>query len=475
LPGRYQERLHIKRGGTAGNPVIFRAAQPGTVVITGEAKHDTVRAWVWQKEGDGIFSTLCPWAIYWMVVDGKFLFGCFHSMDEFRTLVERDTSWGAFFNSQGRLYISLPGKNHPEQHDIRVHKPVVSMGVWHSQRASNAWIEDDHIDISGMTFEFGVGSGINVWDAVDVSISECMFSGCSVGIDAVSGIQSSDNLTVERCFYHNFPQGQWNRDWLTWKDIYASYGINTLIRCSGENVSIHNNLILHGGDGIQVRSDAGDNEHGAYIFDNFIAKCTDDALEVEGNGCHITISHNVIYDCMVSLGLSPVFKGPVIIDNNYFLHPESRVNYGMVKFGKHRWVDKQLISTKNTTIASNVFVGNWLCWYSDSVENIKIEDNIFAAQNMKDQPWPEGTIEEGNHYIDLSGSRYPDPINGIDWLRTFVDTQAKADEISIAVKSDQLYNMRRSHGFPGPRWLNPEWLDVTKEFVDVGFLRAEQR
>ncbi len=37
LPGIYREQIRVRHGGRSGKPVVFRAQQPGTVVITSEA------------------------------------------------------------------------------------------------------------------------------------------------------------------------------------------------------------------------------------------------------------------------------------------------------------------------------------------------------------------------------------------------------------------------------------------------------
>ena len=38
LPGVYREEVHVRRGGTSGNPIVLKALQPGTVTISGDRK-----------------------------------------------------------------------------------------------------------------------------------------------------------------------------------------------------------------------------------------------------------------------------------------------------------------------------------------------------------------------------------------------------------------------------------------------------
>lgn len=97
LPGVYEGNLRIRRGGREAQPVVFRAEQPGTVTITGQAPAAVTLSLSWVDEGSGIHSTTPPWPIYYMRQGEEALYGVAGGgLKRLRTLTERPRAYAAF-------------------------------------------------------------------------------------------------------------------------------------------------------------------------------------------------------------------------------------------------------------------------------------------------------------------------------------------------------------------------------------------
>src|SRR5712691_7005174 len=74
LPGRYNDRVHLRRGGTLGQPVTLVAEPPGSVVITAACTENECSSAIWRDEGLGIYSTKIDWPIHMVTAGGEQLF-----------------------------------------------------------------------------------------------------------------------------------------------------------------------------------------------------------------------------------------------------------------------------------------------------------------------------------------------------------------------------------------------------------------
>jgi len=470
LPGIYNERITIRKSGEPGKPIVIKAKVPGSVVITGRTSLKKDLAW--KSAGDGIYSTNVPWLAYRIRAYNQELFKC-HSIDNLKLLTSRQNAWGSFFQSNSRLFVRLKDKADPSRLKMEIHGPTperLSNGVW---RAANVWVEAVHVRLKGLRFAFGVGSGLHLWNASDITVEDCLFRGSSIGINASQGVMPSVNLRFDHCYYDNYPQGGWNRKWISWKEVYAFYSDSSLATVNSDGALILNNLILHGGDGMDVTTRDVTIDKGIDVSGNLIAWCTDDVIEFDGFAKQIRFFHNLVYDCHESLGTSPVLAGPVNIENNLFLHPSDGINGTQVKLmnpGTNKgppWNGP----IRNVTIQENTFVGNWLCWYGNPpalTEDIQINRNVFAVQRKLDPLWPPGITHSENIYIDLPESGYPNPGKDKQWLANLIaqkDDSAgpSANEIQIgATPTGKQWKMVR----PGPRWLDWKSLPATAQLLD---------
>lgn len=158
LPGVYREEVRVRNGGAPGKPVIFRAAHPGTVTISGAAPDAMVERLDWRNEGGKIWSAATPWPIYHAVGDGENFFhvrwaagaegdkvyhwvGTEGRVARLRELVSRPKAWGAFAWEQGRLYVAFADGRSPRDHTLQINRAIPRPYASWSIRSANVWVE----------------------------------------------------------------------------------------------------------------------------------------------------------------------------------------------------------------------------------------------------------------------------------------------------------------------------------------------
>ena len=362
----------------------------------------------------------------------------------------RPGAWPAFAWKAGRIHLSLPEGHDPRRARVMVNAlapPPREWGIW---KATNVWVEASHLRFEGLRFDFGVGSSLHLWNADDVAVVDCAFSGADVGVNASGGVRATAGLRVERCLFENYPQGEWSREWLSSKEVYAFFSRSRLVACANGGTFIRGNLVVHGGDGMAVTTGENPLVRGTVVSGNLIAYCTDDAIEFDGFARDIRFEGNLVYDCHESLGVSPVLAGPVIIERNLFLHPHGGLNGAQVKL-MNPWANRRPPHNgriRNVAIRRNAFVGNWLCWTDGRpVEDVLVAGNHFSVQHQAEPPWPAGVVESRNLYETLPEGGYPNP--GTD-RRRLVDPV-----------TGEPWRMRR----PGPAWLDWSSIPATRRLA----------
>jgi len=465
LPGVYHERVRIRRGGEPGRPVTIKALEPGTVLITGEADPSVIKGLRWRDEGRGVFSAATAWPIYFVKCDGKALLHLkWHGAKAIHGFAAREGAWGVWYWKAGRLYVALPGGRSPAGRRLAFNDRVPPPGEWGGLMAANLWIEADHLRIEGLRLEFGVGAGIRLWRASNVEIADCLFTGAYAGVKATRPLAPITGLRIEHCLYHNYPEREWRRAWLTKQETYALSGTGFCASDAADTV-IRNNLIVHATDGMVVTTRNLPRPGRVEVSGNLIAWCTDDAIEFDGFARGIAFHHNLVYDCHESLGISPVLAGPVTIRRNLFLHPAGGINGAQVKL-LSPWLDEPPPLNgpiRNVRIRENTFVGNWLCWYGNCpVEDVRVERNLFAVRRTMTPPWPEGVVEVGNIYLEPPGEDAPNPAMHSRWFAPSEEVPADGPGAG-AVPPGRRWTMAR----PGPRWLDWKGLPATAPLLDV--------
>ena len=270
------------------------------------------------------------------------------------------------------------------------------------------------------------------------SIENCAFSGATYGVQASRGLKPAHNLTLNHCLYHNYPQYEWSVRWLSWKEIYAHYSASSLIAAKHDQTVVQNCVAVHCGDGLKLTSS---DEPTTRILasKNWISNCTDDAIEFDGPAENVTVQENIIANSFVSLGLSPASKGPVLIEDNLFLHSFPQQQGALFKLlaaGKIRII-------QNILVQKNFFWGNWLCWWNESpVKNLHLKENLLFTIKQSKKPWPPGVTKENNQFHKIAIKPKDAPQSEITSLKKSLHS----NEHFLQLLKKRLQEK------PGPRW-----------------------
>lgn len=455
LPGVYFERVHLRQSGTSEAPITLEAEQPGTAVISWACSDADVRNEDWVKESDGLYSARTNWPVYCARDGEETLYRVpWGGSEALRKLAERPEAWGAFVYVGDRLFVALRGGRSPLDHPLMLNRLVPGPREWGEFRSANVWIEGDHLILRGLRMECGIGAAVNVWSGQHIAIEDCVCSGATFGILAGTGVRRSDDLTVRRCLYHNYPQRDWRNGWMTWNEVYASYASSTLLRAVDDNTRVEDCLIVHGGDALRLSSRDIVPATGILAEGNCIALSTDDAFEFDGPAQSVSIRSNLVFDVHESLGCSPVLTGPVEIRGNWFLHPSDGINGAQVKLiGNDTGPPELRKPIRNIRIADNLFVGNWLCWTDRTpVRDVEVVNNVFLVIRATDPVWPAGVIDQNNVYH----------IHDADDAGDASIAQRLAEFLPEERPGANDFESRYILQFPGPSWFEPESHPATR-------------
>ncbi|MFM6118172.1 MAG: right-handed parallel beta-helix repeat-containing protein [Sphaerospermopsis kisseleviana] len=423
LPGIYREDLRVRRGGRPNRPITFRAQQPGTVTITNAVPPQVTQYLTWRSHGNGLYSTQTPWPIYYALYNGSVLYDVrWGGIERLKTLVSQPNSYGAFTYDREtkRFYLFLPHGEIPNNQKLVFHREIPSPREWGNSRVANIWLEAQHLVFDGLRLELGVGSSFLLWDSGYITIRNTLLTGAGTGISASPHINVPSHLVVEYNLYHNYPQYNWLKNWLPWNEVYAHYSNSTLISASSPNLVIRHNVVSHGGDALQISPHLDKpGQNGANIYGNLLMYGTDDAIEMDGPAEKVHFHHNLVYDFEQNLGLSPVLTGPVLVENNRFLHPAGGVNGSQVKL-LNPWYKpgspNNQSPIQNIQIRNNTFVGRYLAYWGPPVKNVWVEENLFAVEGMNNPPWHPQVTVRNNTMITLP-QEYPHPGTNPQWLQ----------------------------------------------------------
>jgi hypothetical protein len=407
LEGIYRERVHVRKGGTPNQPLTIAAEHPGQAVLTWSCEEGLPLRSDWRPEGDGIYSALIAWPQYW-IRDGdeSLLRLTFGGLEGLRKIARRPGHRGAFVQIGDELFVCLSDGRKPE--NLVGHREAPLPGEWGEHKSANLWLEADHLRISGIRFEFGIGSGIRVWDADDVLIDDCAFSMATAGIRADAGASTPSQLRLERCLYENYPQGEWLHGWLSWAEIYGWLSNTSLIRAPGMPINVSQCVAVHCADALQVSPTPGSGE--SRVSHNWIGFTSDDAIELDGSASHLTIDSNLMYDCFVGLACSPVKTGPMRALKNVSWNDASWPAGAHLKF-KNPWHDAhgRVAAIRNVTVNDSLFVGKRRMYWAENepLESIAITDVLFVDSEAPDRDWPRGITETRVRSVALAADERP--------------------------------------------------------------------
>ena len=465
LDGVYNERLHLRRGGTDQTPLILEAANPGKVLVTWESPLADAVSGGWHDEGDGIFSALTTWPIYRIHRDEQSLYRVVYGgLPQLQKLVRRAAAWDSFCYESGRVYVWLSDGTMGKFAGLKTHRRAPEPREWGEFRAANLTIESSNVQIRGLRFEFGIGSSVMVMDADNVSISDCSFFGATYGVSTPSGHSAGQHVSLQKCLYHNYPQYGWRINWLSWAEIYVGYASSSLIGANADFVTVKDCVAVHFGDAVQVSNSGLSESPQAELIGNFFALGTDDAFEIEGPAKNIAVRDNLVYECHESLGLSPVELGPVTVTGNVFLHRKSGTNGAQVKLINRDGEDGVI---QNIRIQNNLFVGDWLCWMAGKSRDVQITGNSFVVFHQADPPWPMGVIETDNLYFDRAALTVRENVSPAESAPEIATGIQAAIHGNAAFKASLAVILHAS----GPEWWNwkehPATRDVSTDIDDI--------
>ncbi len=398
-PGRYFERVRITRGGDSANPTCIRAIQPGTVTLTWEMDEEELKQLPWLFE-DGIYSVPVDWPIYRVVWRGQQLFRVpWGGIAYFHKLSARPDSMGVFLYEQGRLHIALPPGQIFSAADFRLNADVPEPREWGEFKSANVTVSADYVELSGLSLEFGIGAGVVAWGTHHLRVCNCMMTGADYGIKSGSASVAIGHVTMENCFYHNFPQGSWNDKWLSWDEAYA-HSNSSFANLTGPDIEIKDCVAVHVGDGVRIKNSVKDRT--TIVEGNVIALGTDDAFEFDGAACGVGVRNNFIYDCYVGLSLSPLTAGPLAVESNFFWLQSPTTPYSaFVKIlPPPKFADR---TVQQVRIQDNAVFTNSVCWWCPCpIRDVAITNNFFAVRLPVTATWPPDVKLLDNREFDFA-------------------------------------------------------------------------
>ena len=395
-PGIYRESVRLRRGGRPGRPVMLRAAVPGQAVISGAADPAVMRSWRWRPAGWHLWSTAVDWRVLGLRWRGINAYRSV-SPEHLRRICGRPGAWPAFSSEERRLWLCLPGGEHPSLEQLEVRRPMPNRTRSGGHQVASLWIEAADVEVRDLRFDFVVMAAIQLWKAERVRIEGNQFVGADVAINDNASLSPPQAITIRRNFSQCYPLYEWGRQgWLSWQDLYP-YSNCSLLWLRGKDIEVDHNIMVQVGDGIKLSPDGGRNR----ASHNLIVESTDDAFEFDGAARHLQVTGNLILNSFVAFALSPVATGPLLIsDNTVLIEPRAAVvGYGVLL---------KLMGgpIRNATLLRNAYAGYSLGnGVPDSpLTNVRLEANALALVSPSNHSIAQAAqIQwQGNRYTRLS-------------------------------------------------------------------------
>jgi hypothetical protein len=459
--GTYHQSFKLTKSGTADKPITIKAKTPGKVIITGAMKttpkFEKVEGaiyktkWVPAKKWSGSGTRQL-----WVVADDRNLYN-YTSMEEMKTCRsgKNATPLEGFFYQDGEMYVRLLGSADPNKAKVAISRPdtTVLLDIQGQQ----------HIVLEGLRFHVAPAAAVRLGGrnhphaiCKHIVIRDCSFFGFHQGVAGVAIRQGKKefgptDVTIEHCQFSNYPTYQWMRNGelqstKTWRPMYGSNLGGNAIGPGGGSVSrwkIRHCYIHDCFDGIGVAStgvkDPTLNNEYSY---NLLQNNADDAIEFDTMvyaGVHA--HHNVILDGLCLLGLSPVQKGGVTIENNIvYVSPEYGLPWCVLfKFstpGGSAWTSGGFRPLTGMTIRNNTLI-NTKCGVSWGAspdakpyyfKDNTVANNIIYARDWvswQGLPWDLGLQMQKNNLC--SG---PTLVSGTDAPKEVLSTRNTAPFLS---------------------------------------------
>jgi hypothetical protein len=395
-PGVYREDVVLRRGGRPGRPLVLRSAVPGRAVISGGADPSVMNAWRWRSLGDHLWSTPVRWRVDGLRWKGVRAFRS-RSLPQLRHLCAKPGAWPAFASTARQLWLCLPRGERPAAAQLEVRRPMPTRTRSGGHQVASLWLEAPYVEVRDLRFDFVVMAAIQLWNTHHVTIEGNQFADADVAINDRPSVHPARAIAVRHNLSSCYPLYEWGRrGWLNWYELYA-YSNCSLTWLNGSDLEVSRNVVLQAGDAIKISPEGGTN----VAHHNWISETTDDGFEFDGAARNLRIANNLVINSFVALAASPVFDGPLLIeDNTVLIFPfDPQVGYGVLL---------KLMGgpIRNVTLQRNVYVGYRMGHGSlDSpVHALRIEANGLATLTGRGEGLAQAPQIEwrDNRYLRLS-------------------------------------------------------------------------
>lgn len=197
-PGIYREYVNPRKGGTEGNPVIYRSQEPGKAIISGAEEIKD-----WEKYSGNT----------WRV---KIHNGIFGDFNPYTTEVAGDWYFGMMTCHTGEVYLN--GKSMYEAEKLEeVLEPVVEKASWDPELTNYKWYSEQ---ADGYTVIFANFQGINPNEScVEINVRRNCFLPSQTGINyiTVSGFiirQAATTWAPPTAYQDGMIGPHWSKGWI---------------------------------------------------------------------------------------------------------------------------------------------------------------------------------------------------------------------------------------------------------------------
>ncbi len=285
--------LSLPRSGTAGAPIVIRAAAGETPVLDGADP----ATFAWTSEGGGVYRTTVN------VADTHLVTAAGSRLYPYQTLADLESlAWGipGFFVDGTTLRVRLAGDADPNG------VPMVVSRFNHA-----FFVGVDHIWIQGLTFRhYGQGSwakAVYLDGADDTVITGCTFTVNDLGV----GIKRDAHRNVIQDCEFSDTIFDWPWDAVKSGAALETGGVRMYSPMTGRGTVIRRNTFHDFFDGFGAcpgTGGTGTNETDVYA--NLVYRVGDDGMETDGHCSNVRIWGNTFHDVLMGISLAPAWVGP---------------------------------------------------------------------------------------------------------------------------------------------------------------------
>lgn len=303
-PGVYRESVDVPRSGTAAQPIVFRGAAPGAILDGADAA--ITQGAAFNAVGNGIYSRVLGFATGHVVSE----VGRFYAYGSLAALTASAAGApGGFYFDGATLYVKFFDGSAPAQHTL------------HVARLENGFLVDGHAFVRIEDLEirhYGAdeyGKGVYLRYAADCAVRDSdIHENGSAGV----WIKGGERHLVEGNRFWDTSIYDW--PWDQTKGSSAENNAVILTDEIGRGHVIRRNTMHDLFNGVGPCGGAAPPDGGysseVDLYENDVARITDDAFEPEGWCSNVRLWRNAIRDAHMAFAVAPANPGPVWIVRN---------------------------------------------------------------------------------------------------------------------------------------------------------------